>query len=178
MDKRRLTPGKVSASSQPLSSREWVSGWWAGFGWTLELVLKTMTKLETTKGFNSQRNLRVTSKLREMVEAAVTSDFRRRLLLSLLDPPRDLPAQTAASLYNSLVRLVLEESRALEKRQEQITLGRGRLAIPGFEMCGNPTCARLFESSGESDGLCSQKCRKSANNRSGWQRRGKPLERK
>ncbi len=171
MNQRRLSPGNVAASSQPISSAEWRSGWWAGSQWSLELVLKTITKLETTKGFHSERNLRVTRKLREMMSAALVRDVRRALLLSLLDPPREIPPQEVALLFNSTVSSVLEESRALEKRQELITLWRDRLAIPGWEVCSNPTCAKLFESPGERYGLCSPKCRKSTNNRSVWQRR-------
>ena len=81
-------------------------------------MLKTITKLETTKGFHSERNLRVTRKLREMMSAALVRDVRRALLLSLLDPPREIPPQEVALLFNSTVSSVLEESRALEKREE------------------------------------------------------------
>jgi len=170
MSSPNLTPGKVADESQTLSERS--SGWLAGAAWAIGLICRAIAKLHNTKGFNSQRTQRVTKKLQDIIVAELTTDVVHELPGLLVDPQQGLSRENAIDLYNMTVPYVLKaHHNDLAKRTELIAIWRGKLAIPGWEICGNPTCARLFEATAIHHGLCSAKCEKSVSNRMQWERR-------
>jgi hypothetical protein len=165
-----LTPGRVAADGQTFTTNPSLA-WWQGACWALDACLDSMTKLEKMKGFKSQRNWRVTRKLRELIATNLLSQLTHAASLFLVNPPEELNHGIITTSYNLVIGRIIREHPDLASRSWFLEILRQRLTIPGWKICANPTCAKLFESTVDGEDLCSARCRKSASNREQWKRR-------
>src|SRR5579864_1940683 len=160
-----LTQGRCLDNSQPFSSNV------RGAAWALEFTIKTIGKLGEKKEFKTRTARKIIQRIPDLLIEELGIELEEVYLSMLLDCSLGIDPSQATRLYNERIPRVLSRFRSLDARCSLVNRYRTACKLEGWSVCENPRCARVFELSGTSDGLCSQKCRKSMRNRRAWFRR-------